>query len=69
MSTLSEIMSKNPETISGETLVIDAARKMRDVRIGAMLVKKKEEVVGILTETDITRKALAGSKDLKKVSA
>ena len=68
MSTLVEVMTKKLKTTPGETLVIDAAKQMRDERIGSLLIEKKGDVVGIVTDTDIVRKAVAQGKDLTKMT-
>ena len=68
MSDLAEIMKKDiKSTVPGEPLIM-AARRMRDERIGSLLVKKNDTYVGVLTETDIVRKAAAEGKDLSTLS-
>ncbi len=64
MSDLAEIMRKNLKSIAADQAIINAARRMRDERVGALLVEDKDDYVGILTETDIVRKAAAEGKNL-----
>jgi signal-transduction protein with cAMP-binding, CBS, and nucleotidyltransferase domain len=45
------------------------AAKMKSEKIGSLFVEKKKELVGIVTETDIVRKAVAAGANLGKVTA
>ena len=47
---------------------MSAAKKMRTARVGALLVKKGKQLVGIVTDTDIVRRAVATSKPLGKLT-
>jgi len=64
MSDLSEIMRKKLKSIAADQFAIEAARRMRDERIGSLLVKKGDDYVGILTDTDFVRKAAAEGKNV-----
>ena len=68
MSTESKIMSKHPKTIGPAVSIVSAAKKMRTARVGSLLVKKGKQVVGIVTDTDIVRRAVATSKPLGKLT-
>ena len=46
-------MTPNPATIAPETPVVQAAKLMRDRKIGGLPVVENERVVGIVTETDL----------------
>ncbi|HIP92114.1 MAG TPA: CBS domain-containing protein [Thermotoga sp.] len=48
-----EIMTKNVITVQEDTPIEEAARIMVDNKIGALPVLKEDELVGIVTETDI----------------
>lgn len=61
-------MSKQVRSISSDARVAEAARHMRDGRIGSLLVEKQGTFVGIITDTDIIRRAVAESKDLAKTA-
>ncbi|NNF03857.1 MAG: CBS domain-containing protein, partial [Rhodothermales bacterium] len=50
-----DIMVKDPISVSPETATIDAIRIMRENRVGALPVVHKEQLVGIVTETDFNR--------------
>ncbi|MDH3257673.1 MAG: CBS domain-containing protein, partial [Nitrospinota bacterium] len=51
---ISPVMSVSPDT-----LVQEAAQIMESKHIGSLLVKDGETFVGIITETDLTRKIMA----------
>jgi CBS domain-containing protein len=60
---LSVLMRTSIETIDhGETLLA-AARRMAEKHVGSLLVSQTGKLVGIVTESDIVRKALAYNLD------
>ena len=68
MSDLAEIMRKTLKTIAPDQSAIEAARRMRDERIGSLLVEKNGDFVGILTESDFVRKAAAEGKNVSTLT-
>ena len=68
MSTVSKIMSKQPKTVGPSVSVVSAAKKMKAARVGSLLVKKGKKWVGIVTDTDIVRRAVSTSKPLGKMT-
>jgi len=52
--------------IEAETSIRNAADLMHEKNIGSLLVKQGSEFVGIITETDLTRKVLAKGLDSEK---
>jgi CBS domain-containing protein len=56
---LSVLMRTTMETIASERTVLEAAQIMAEKQIGSLLVLEAEEMVGIVTETDIVRKGIA----------
>ncbi len=54
-----DYMSSSILSISAESLAQEAAQTMESKNIGSLLVKEGENFVGIVTETDLTRKMLA----------
>lgn len=68
MATVEQIMRKDPKRIPCTMSVQDAAKKMRDERIGSLLVEKNGDLVGIVTDTDVVRRAVAGGADLNKMT-
>lgn len=68
MPSVAHIMTKNPRTVGPGTSVVSAAKTMRTARVGSLLVKKGKQLVGIVTDTDIVRRAVASNKNLGKMT-
>ena len=68
MSTVAKIMSKQPKSVGPGVSIVSAAKKMQTARIGSLFVKKGKKFVGIITDTDIVRRAVAPSKSLGKMT-
>ena len=68
MSTVAKIMSKQPKTVGPDVSVVSAAKKMKAARVGSLFVKKGKRLIGIVTDTDIVRRAVAMSKPLGKLT-
>jgi len=68
MSIVSQIMVKRPKSIGPKTSVAGAAKTMRQARVGSLLVKKGKKLIGIVTDTDIVRRAVAIGKPLGKLT-
>ncbi len=64
MITIAEVMSRDVKTTMAETSIAEAAKRMRDYRVGALLVEKEGQPVGIVSDTDVVRKAVAEEKEL-----
>ena len=60
---LSVLMATTLGTIRSEEPILAAARLMKERRIGSLLVVEAGEIVGIVTESDLVRKGLAGNVD------
>ena len=52
---ISEVMSEPPITIDSDAKVEEAAHLMAEHRIGCLPVLEKDELVGMVTETDLLR--------------
>jgi CBS domain-containing protein len=52
---VAEVMSTDVITVAPDDRVADAARRMRDDKVGSLPVVENGRVVGILTETDVLR--------------
>lgn len=63
-----EAMVTDLVTISPNTSIYDAAKKMRDGKIGSIIVTKNSKVVGIVTERDLVRRVLAEYRDPQTIS-
>ena len=66
MTTIGHLMNKNIQKIDLQASVQEAALKMKEKKVGSLLVEKGGQYIGIITETDIVRKAVALGLDLKK---
>jgi len=72
MVTLADAMSTDLKKISSEASVTQAAKRMRAERVGALLIERvgtllKDrggQIVGLITEADLVRKAVADEVDL-----
>jgi CBS domain-containing protein len=53
--TVSSIMSRKLLTAAAEDALVDAAHRMAERRVGAILITREDRLVGILTERDIMR--------------
>ena len=68
MSTIAMIMSKKPKSVGPSLSIVSAAKKMKAARVGSLLVKKGKKLVGIVTDTDIVRRAVSINKPLGKMT-
>jgi CBS domain-containing protein len=60
-----DIMTRDIQTVSPETSVLDAAKKMKVFDIGSLPVCKNNRCVGVFTDRDIVVRAVAGGRNLK----
>lgn len=61
-----DAMTLNVITIKPLDTIKSAAKKMADEKIGSLVVKDDGNVVGIITDTDIVRKAVTGTVPTSK---
>ena len=60
---LVDIMTPNPKCIVSSDTLADAARQMRDYDVGCLPVCDDNRLVGVITDRDITVRAIAEGKD------
>ncbi len=60
---LKEIMTSPVATVAPDTSLADAARKMLELDIGLLPVSNGREIVGIVSDRDITIRAVAKGMD------
>ncbi len=60
---LKDIMTRNPVVLAPDATVREAAEKMRDLDSGVMPVGEDDQLLGMLTDRDITIRATAEGKD------
>lgn len=58
MVTVSQLMKRNLVSVQPGTSVAEAAKVMRERRIGSVFVRQHARIVGIVTEPDIVRKVV-----------
>ncbi|HEU4579575.1 MAG TPA: CBS domain-containing protein [Polyangiaceae bacterium] len=63
---VSELMNKQPIKLPSSSPIIDAARKMAEAGIGAVLVEDGDKLCGVVTDRDITIRAVAKGRDPAK---
>jgi len=68
MSTVAKVMNKKPKSVGPKMSIASAAKAMRTARVGSLLVKKGKQLTGIVTDTDIVRRAVASGKPLGKLT-
>lgn len=61
--TVSDIMTKHLVSLSAGDTVREAARRMREANVGAVVVHKHGNLVGIITDRDIVVRCLAHGGD------
>ena len=63
MRPLAVMMSRDFQAISADATLVDAAELMRTARVGALLVSASHVHVGVVSERDLVRKAMARGAD------
>ena len=63
-----DAMTENPRSIGASASVVEAARLMRDEHIGSLPITNDEELVGMITDRDITTRVVAEAADPKMTS-
>ena len=68
MSSLVQVMRRELKKIVHDKSVRDAAKRMRDEKVSSLFVEKEGKLVGIVTDTDVVMRAVAGDVDLGKTT-
>lgn len=63
MATIRDIMTPNPITLTRDTPVLEAARRMQRDDIGDVVVTDNGSILGIVTDRDIVIRAIANGRD------
>jgi CBS domain-containing protein len=64
-----DVMTRNPEALTPESTLVDAAKRMRDLDVGIIPVVDDADsyrLRGVITDRDIAVRAAAEGKDMKK---
>ena len=67
MQKLREIMTRNVEIIAPKTTVQEAAKKMKDLNVGAIPVCDGDKLAGMITDRDLVVRVLAEGRNPKTV--
>ena len=59
-----EIMTKKPVTVGADVSVVEAARMMKDRKVGSLVVLDGETPIGIVTERDMVTKVMAEGRSV-----
>ena len=62
-TTVRDVMTKDPVAMSSDASVAEAAKAMSDLRIGTVVVMEQDKPCGIVTDRDITVRAVATGGD------
>jgi CBS domain-containing protein len=65
---VNEVMTDWVEVVHPDAKLAEAARKMKDLNVGSLPVCDGKKLLGMITDRDITVRAVAGSKDLSRLS-
>lgn len=63
-----DTMTQNPRSIKASASVVEAARLMREDHIGSLPITDDEQLVGMITDRDITTRVVAEAADPVKTS-
>jgi CBS domain-containing protein len=58
-----DAMTEDPRSIGASASVVEAARLMRDEHIGSLPITDDEQLVGMITDRDITTRVVAEAAD------
>jgi len=62
MVTAKQLMKRNLAMVRDSASVFEAAKVMRERKIGSVFVEQDARIVGIVTETDIVREVVGASR-------
>ncbi len=62
-------MHKGAEWVAPETPVAQVAKKMKELDVGSIPVGENDKLIGMVTDRDITCRAVANGRDLSKLTA
>ena len=63
MNSVRDAMTEDPRSIGKSVSVVEAARLMREEHIGSLPITDDEQLVGMITDRDITTRVVAEAAD------
>jgi CBS domain-containing protein len=64
MVTVGSLMQTEPVTVEAGTSVVEVAKLMKSRDVESVLVTRKAQIIGIVTESDVVKKFLGAEKAL-----
>ena len=64
-----EAMTRNPVTASPDENIQECSKKMCKDKVGSIVIKEKDKLVGIISEKDIVSRVVCKALDPKKLKA
>lgn len=64
-----DAMHKKAEWVEPDTPIAQVAKKMKDMDVGSIPVGENDRLIGMVTDRDITCRAVANGKDCSKLTA
>jgi CBS domain-containing protein len=61
--TVRDVMTTNVITLPSSATVTDAARRMRDSHVGAIVIERDGRLAGLVTDRDVAVRAVADGRD------
>jgi len=65
---VSDVMTKNPQTLTSDSTVADAAKLMWNGNFGCVPIEENDRLIGVITDRDITTQVTAQDKDPNTVT-
>ena len=65
---VADIMTRKPVTVPQNLSVRESARLMKNKGVGSLLVTENDELLGILTKSDVIREVVAEGLDAREVT-
>jgi CBS domain-containing protein len=62
-------MHKGAEWVAPETPIAEVAKKMKKLDVGSIPVGENDKLIGMVTDRDITCRAVANGRDISKLTA
>lgn len=61
-----DVMTRNVEVVSAQSSVVEAAKLMKDLNVGALPVGDKSKVLGLVTDRDLAIQVVAEGRNPKE---
>jgi CBS domain-containing protein len=65
---IAKLIRRDPETVARDVTCAAAARRMRDARVGSLIVAERGRPLGIVTDRDLAVRVMAADADPEKVT-